>query len=373
MTFRERFVNTLRGEPVDRPPFVELGPAPYLLVRLYSDWNDHMPPGRDPRKTFGFDNVNAGKGYAAVPLDPFAVPRIPERPLAANDGYERRFIPQWGCVAKHVHVDEGSPFSGRVLEDHAVSSPDDWRRVRDAHFPLSTEGRFPEDWSDWCNQNRESDVPIALQIPEPEDGVWNLLGEDGDGGLLMSLRNRPEFVSEIAGHLSELYLLCVEKALSQAPIDMVIVSGSDLWPLAGPRAMEQHFMPFYERVVGVARESGIDLICLSTRVLMNLEWIERFMQAGVNGVRIVEMTGESHMVRDVIDRYGDTLFYIGNMDVRVLRRDRAAIATEVERGMTEAQSLRIIPCLASDHILPDVPYENYHHYVGCLRKAVFRP
>lgn len=372
MTFRERFLNTLRGRPVDRLPFVELGPAPYLLVRLFSDWDDHFSPDEDPRRAFGFDNVGAGKGYRAVPLDPFAVPRFPDRALPPDGDYVRKFIPQWGCVAKHVNVDSDNPFPSRVLEDRAVSSLDDWRRIRDAHFRLTAEGRFPEDWPEWRRKNRDAEVPIALQVPEPEDGVWNLLGDEGETGLFMAFHSHTELVSEIVEHLSRLYLLCVEKALGEARVDMVIVNGSDLWPLAGPETMERHFMPFYEKVIGLARKAGVDLICLSTRVVMELEWIDRFVQAGVNGVRLIEMTGDSRMVRDVIDRYGDALFHIGNMDVRLLNRHRDAVTAEVERGVAEAARLRLVPCLASDHILPDVPCASYRHYVECLSKAILK-
>ena len=370
MIFRERFLNALRGRPVDRPPFVELGPSPYLLVRLFSDWNERLSADDDPRRLFGFDNVEAPKGYRPVPLDQFAVPRFPQRSMPSGDAYERRFIPQWGCVAKHVAADKDSPFPSRVLEGHAVSSLDDWRRVRDAHFRLTTEGRFPDDWSHWCERSRDADVPIALCVPEPEDGAWNLLGDEGETGLLMAFHSRPELVSAIADHLSRLYLLCIEKALAEAPVDMVVLNGSDLWPFAGPRTMEKHFFPFYEKVIGLAKAAGIDLICLSTRVVMEIEWIDRFVEAGVNGVRLVEVTGESRMVRKVIDHYGDRLFYIGNMDARILALGHDAIAAEVGRGVREAKALRAVPCPASDHVLPHVPYANYRHYVECLREAI---
>ncbi len=373
MTFRERLLNTLRGRPVDRLPFVELGPAPYLLVRLFSDWNEHLAPEDDPRKVFGFDNLGAGKGYKAVPLDQFAVPRFPERAVHSDDKYERKFIPQWGCVARHAVVDKDSPFPSRVLEGHAIRSRDDWLNARDTHFRLTTNGRFPENWSDWCAQNRHASVPIALQVPEPEDGVWNLLGDEGETGLFEGFHSNPELIAEIAEHLSRLYLMCIEKALAEAPVDMVIVNGSDLWPFAGPRTMKEFFFPFYEKVIGLARNAGVDLICLSTRIVMKRDWIDLFVNAGVNGVRIVEMTGDSRLVRDVIAHYGNRLFYIGNMDGRILTRDERAITAEVRRGIAEARTLRAVPCLASDHILPDVPYAHYRHYIDTLREEVFGP
>jgi len=40
MNYRTRYLNTLRGNPVDRTPFVEA--AQLNMVRSFSDWGDYL-------------------------------------------------------------------------------------------------------------------------------------------------------------------------------------------------------------------------------------------------------------------------------------------------------------------------------------------
>ena len=67
MDYRTRFLNTLRGESVDRLPFV--GTAKFDMVRAHSDWNEHLEKGEDPRVLFRFDNARVPMGYERVPFD----------------------------------------------------------------------------------------------------------------------------------------------------------------------------------------------------------------------------------------------------------------------------------------------------------------
>lgn len=371
MTYRQRLLNTLRGDPVDRLPFVETATNPYQLVRTYSDWNEHIPADEDPRVVFGFDDASAPTWHARVPLDPYAVPRFPDRPLPPDGRYPRVLCREWGCVAKHRPPDEADPFPKRVFEDYVVNSEDDWRMVRDRHFALDTAGRFPGEWASWGTHPAEGSGPVLLDIPAPESGLWGLLGEEGEASILTGPHCCPSLIREMTEHLSELYLMCIEKALAEKEVDIAVVCGSDLWTLVGPRVMDEFFFPFHARAIELVRSHGVDLVCLSTRVAMATEWLDRFVEAGVSGIRMVEETGNGHRVRDVIDRYGDELFYIGMLDGRLLTGDRDTIDSEVRRGVRAAGKLRAVPSLHGDCVVPSVPFRNYEHYVACLRSEIF--
>jgi len=370
MDYRQRFLNTLRGKPVDRLPFVEIASDPYELVRLYSDWDRHIASDEDPRQFFGFDNASVRDGMVRVPLDAYAVPRFPARELTATDEYTRAFCAEWGCVAKHRPADENDPFSNRIFEDYVVTDAADWPRVRDAHFALSAEGRIRNAWTPPIDTTGALAGPVVLDIPAPESALWGLLGEEGEASILTGFHQRPELLKAMIAHFSELYLMCVEKALRQMPVDMALVCGSDLWTLVGPDIMKEFFLPFHVRAIKLVQSYGVGLVCLSTRVLMKLEWIDPFVRAGITGIRMVEETGDGHVVAGVIDHYGDELFYIGTTDGRVLPRGVKEIETEVARSVASAAQHRSVPCLHVDNIDPSVPFMNYAHYVRCLREQL---
>ncbi len=102
MNYRERFLNVLRGRPVDRLPFVEH--AQYDHAMLLSDWKNYVTKAAAVRRMFDFDNNSvpskAVKGTAgnilppdvfeSVPVEYAAVPRFEERALPSEDGYPRR-------------------------------------------------------------------------------------------------------------------------------------------------------------------------------------------------------------------------------------------------------------------------------------------
>lgn len=373
MNYRERFLNVLRGKAVDRLPFVEYAGDPYSMVMAYSDWGQHLPANADLRQFFGFDNAFIEpKGSAAVPLDPYAVPRFPDRKLAPIDGYPREAELAWGCVARYRPPAEADGFPIRVFEDYAVKSRDDWHQIRDERFRLTTDGRFPDDWLARCQDARQSGAPIILNVPAPESGLWGLLGEEeGDTSILMGFHCHPELMREIAAHLGELYLMCLEKALCEGIVDMLTICGSDLWTLIGPEVMTEFFMPYHVRALALARRYNVDLACLVTRVPMRTAWIDLFIDAGVTGIRMAEETGDDYVVKGLIEHCGRDLFHIGNLDGRVLTGGLNQIGDEVERGLEQAAEQRIVPSLHVNNIPPAVPFKSYAHYVDFLRQGIF--
>ncbi len=367
MDYRTRFVNSLRGNPVDRLPFVET--AKFDMVMAHSDWREHLPDGTDPRRLFGFDNASLPAGYECAPVDWYALPRFPEREIVSNDGYVRSFDGRWGRVAKRLPSAPARPWAAftRVFEGHGVSPHDDWLGARDRFRPSADE-RLPADWPEWCARSHTAIHPTAIEIPDPLTMAWNLLGPDGDSGLFVSLNDRPGLVREMVAHLGEMISICAEKVCREARIDIALI-GSDCLPILGPHAIAEFGLDSCARIFDGVRAGGVDLVCLSGRGDLR-PLVDLFRGVGANGVEYIAETGDLEYLHDLIDNYGASIFCIGCIDGRKLLEGNAAIEREVAAKAALAKQYRMLPSLQVTRILPYVTWAAYSHYATCLREAV---
>ena len=365
MDCRTRYLNQLRGEPVDRLPFLET--AKFNMAMAYrEDWRKAVRDEAEILDRFGFDNAGPSRASEAVPVDWYAVPRYEERELPSEDGYYRVIDGRYGRVLKAIPADPPRvPFRNRIFEGHVISSPSDWREVR-THFRPTTEGRFPEEWEAWCEHSHEAGYPIVLEIRDIAANIHNLMGEEL---FLISFFEIPDLVREMVKELSELTLLCIDKALREARVDMVSV-GSDVSAVIGPNVIRDYFLESEAKHIELAKSLGIDLVCIHGRGRI-LPVIEVFRSIGANGINYVMETGGTDFLDTLLNRYGDDFFVIGAIDGRVLLDDFPAIEREVDSKIALAREHRIIPTLHLTHLLPDIPCINYGHYAEYLRQAIF--
>ena len=367
MTYRERFLNTLTGTPVDRLPYIEWG----LFNRCftYSRWDRWIGSDTDPRFYFGFDNAKFMRGYEEVPVDWFAVPRF-EATALPNDGrYIRRIEPSYGQVVRELPTDPLRPMVVQVFEDHPVKGRDDWLRFKE-RFKLTTEGRFPSNWSNWCEHAKSADHPIGLLLRGPTYAASAAMGLEGDTGMLLSVYDRPELLAEILDHFLKLAMICTNKVLEDSRVDLVVLIddvGGDSGTLFGPATMKRFFLPAVASLVSLIREYGVELILLRQRGNLN-DVLDLYVSRGINGLYGVNNANGMQLGR-LLERYGDTMCFIGGIDVRVLRGSNKTIEEEVMRKVDLARRGRIIPCLGT-HILPETTFDRYRYYASALRKAI---
>jgi len=368
MTHRTRYLNKLRGEPVDRLPFVEI--AQFNMVRACSDWNEYLREDEDPRVMFGFDNAGALRGYESAPIDWYSVPRYEEVEVPSSDGYRRTLDGRYGRVVKAIPASPERPMRVRVFEGHRVATRNDWLEARE-RFRVSTEGRFPENWAAWCEHSRTAGHPIALEVADPGAIIANLMGQDGETGLYASFYDRPELIREMVAHLNEMRRVCVEKALAEAQVDMLTL-GSDLVPLIGANLIREFFLEAEAEIVSLAQSHGIDLFCVRGRGDMR-RTLGVYRDGGVNGLDYNAEAGDDDHLPDLLETYGSSVFLAACIDGRVLLKGSREIEQEVDRKVELAQRHRVIPCLHVTHVLPEVPWESYRHYAKYLRSKIIGP
>lgn len=358
MNDRERFIATVLGDAVDRPPYwLNWGP----WVSTWQRWEREGKPAHvtDHRSFMDPDQVPT-----PLPMNTGPCPRI-ERTVLEEDDETVVFMDSWGIKRRDFKGHESmSEFLEFPVKDRA-----DWEKFKEQYLnpddPRRLEGHWRDIGQDWMRKG----WPIQLGY-YPDGGVFGafrwLMGDEAG---LMALHTMPDLVHEIMDHITDVYLTVWEKAVAEVRADSV-----HLWedlcyragPLFSPKLWGEFLGPNYRRIKAFTDRHNIPVISVDTDG--NPDRITPLMiQTGVNWLFPLEVAAGCD-VNVWRDKY-PTLAFMGGIDKRVLAHGPAAIDRELERVRPAMEKGRYIPDL--DHLIPDdVSWENYHHYVKALKRLV---
>jgi len=355
LTNRERFLRTMRGEPVDRAPFFPcFGPWPETLGR----WRrEGLPPDANYAEVVGFD----GDLRHCLPLNAYLCP-MPQYEMLADEG-DTAIIVDRG-IRQRVRKDGGSmpEFLG-----YPVESREDWARVKPLLDP-DHPARFPASWREFCQGRQErTDPAYAGDLPCGFfGGPRELLGFER---LMYWLHDEPELIGEILDRLCDLWVTLFARAIADAPIDFFFVWEDMCFktgPLISPATFRRFLLPRYLRLTGMLREAEVDIIMVDSdgdpRQLVPL-WLE----AGVTCV----FPWETQMGLDITEvrRQYPTLQMIGGINKHALALGREAIDDELRKVPYMLERGRYVP--AVDHFVPpDVSWDNYRYFCERLRGLI---
>ena len=374
MDHRTRFMNCLRGLPVDRLPFIEIGGMPWCYSHMQRWDLQGIPMGSEPRLKFGFDcadEPSAVIGYERVPVDWYCVPRFPEYDLSDEGGYKRRIDGRWGQICKNAVPDDSErPIQVRIFEKPLVKTEDDWLWYKE-HLRPTPEGRYPEDWDKWVVHSQEASHPIVLHLSGFFSTLTTTIGLDEPTGMFMSFHDRPDFIHKIVSDLVEWVIGVSDKALSEAQIDMAILGeqiAGDEGPMIGPRQVQEFFLDGYRQIVEHLNSHGIDMIMFSADG-NSAPFVDMLTDIGIKGFFGVPKEMDPAGMRT---RHGDELAIIGGIDRWALVKSKVDIKREVDRIMQLARRGSFIPCLSAG-VLPETSLDNYRYYADYLRKQIMEP
>lgn len=365
MTDRERFVNYMLGEPVDRPPFwLFWGPWP----STWKMWrSEGMPPElsgiehvHELRQALGGDTVPQ-----SIPVNCGPCPKVQETVIEENERW-RVFIDNWGIKRRDLKT----TMSMSEFLSFPVRSREDWEKYKAERLDPNHPDRLAGDWEDQCVQWMNRGWPI--QLGDYPDGIfgtvrWLL----GDEDCLTAFYTQPDLVHDIMNHMTMLYLTVFKKVASRVRVDVIHI-WEDMCgrqgPLISPRLWEEFMGPCYQRIHAFAREHGIPLISVDTDGNPGLI-IPPMMRSGVNFVFPFEVAAGCD-VNEYRNRF-PSLGMMGGIDKRELAKDHIAIERELDRIRPAFERGRYIPDL--DHGVPDdVSWDNFHYYTGRLRSLVMQ-
>ncbi len=348
---RDRFLRTMRYQPVDHPPLIV--PAPWPTAR--KRWEaEGLPEGVDLYDYFELPQLkNVQLKLETVLYPPFQETIIEETDefvIKVNrDGVKEKNFRNGASMPEFIEY----PIKG--LESL------DWLREK---LNPETPGRFT---IDWLEQAKKAQADGALLLLNGGMYFGFLNERMGTEALMMTYFDAPEFIHEV----NELQCTLCERALTEAigkiqidfigyHEDMAYKNGS----MISMNMFREFMTPYYRRIEKIVRPAGIDLQMLDCDGNI-WELIPLWLELGINILCPMEVAAGMDVVA-LRREFGKDLLMLGGFDKRILAAGKKEIELELERLRPVIEGGGYIPTI--DHgTPPDVSLTNVCHYVQCLK------
>lgn len=359
MTHRERWMRTMRFEPVDHVPDEEFG----YWDNTLSLWHEQgLPEEIDSNEKadlyFGF------APRAQVPVNQDLLP-----------GFERLVLEERG---EHVLIQDehGATCeihrSGRDSIPHFVDfrlkGREEWEREFKPRLDPDDPRRRPEgtSWERLKGEWRERDYPLGIGIGSLYGRMRDWMGFER---AAMMVYDDPGLVEEIMERITHVVLRTIEWAAPQAEIDfgagwedMCFNKGS----MISPETFERLMVPRYRRITELLKRHGCEIVYTDCDGNIN-QLVPLWLEAGINCMFPVEVAAGSDPVA-LRERYGSGVLLLGGVNKRALIEGKEAIREELKRIEPYVKEGGWIPHV--DHRVPaDVTLENYRYYLALKRET----
>lgn len=369
MTNRERAMNILHYKSVDRMPAVHFGYWDDLLV----EW--------------------AGQGK--IPKD-FAVPFVDggeiDRELdkiigwdfnwyttvgtknGLRPGFERKVLEVLPDGSQRVQNGKG------VIERikpgiTSIPSEDDYTlkdreafetlyRPKMQFFPERVDTEFFKNF----NETRRTDIPIGLHLGSVMGEIRDITSVVGMGYLLYD--EDEDLFADIVDTYAEMQYKCVEAALATGAKfdfahyweDICFRNG----PLLSPDKFDELTAKHYKKRNDLCHKYGIDIISLDCDGVTE-KLLPTWFNSGVNTMFPIEIGVWGDQFEAARNKFGRGMLGVGGMDKTALRKDKAAVDSEIERMKRLASLGGFIPC--PDHrLMPGTKFELVQYYAEEIKK-----
>lgn len=364
MTERQRFNATMHYQERDRCPICDFG----FWTETLDVWHEQGLPKtvtyHDYNAVhtdvwFGMDSYTGGPGEHVDLLPAFEYKVLEDRGdheiVQNGDGVVLLQKKVMGSIPHHV--------------SHTLVDRDSWNK----HFkwrldPTSCE-RYPKDWDAavaiWRDENREHCVTLSGGSLFGRLRDWM-----GMENIVLVPYDDPEWFGEMVETLADCIYYTLERVLDTGGK----FDGCSMWedmcysggPLLNPKHFKEYMVPQYRRINDLLRKHGVDVCWLDCDGKIDA-LIPLWLEAGVNCMFPIEVgTWGGDPVR-YRREYGKDLLLMGGFDKHILAKSKEAITAEVERLTPTVEEGGFIP-FADHRVPPDVPYENYLHYLREARR-----
>ncbi len=353
MTSRERFHATFRYENPDRVFLMQqwvFGDTRQRWLREGMPWDTHFA------SYFGFDRMEM------IPIETGQLPELDWKTIESGPGW-------------HVREDE---FGGRMKcwTDRGIGMPqwltypvrgrETWERLKKRLNP-DAPNRYPEYWDDIKRTYKTRDYPLGIHAGSFYGWIRNLVGMEH---LALWYWDCPDLVHEMTEYMADFMLKLIDRALNEIPDidyalmweDMAMKTGS----LISPKLFREFMLEPLKRVTKTLNEYGIDIIMLDCDGNVD-ELIPLWLEANVNLMFPLEVAAGCDALK-YREQFGQDLLLLGHIDKRALRDG-------CTKKDVEDEVMSKVPALIAqggfspmvDHAVPpDVPYENFKHYLDLV-------
>ena len=354
MTDRERFLATMRYQPVDRVPYWEFGAWPETRERWQRE-------GYDPENPRFVTDRKITKNWF-LPHPPF------EHEVVEEDDNTVLYVNHEGILMRER---KDNPYSSMPqFVRFPVETREDFRKFWQERMQPDLSARIGPDWKEQLGDLRDRDYLLVV-FPDRWGGFFgplrNLVGVER---LCMMFYDAPAFVGEMMDADADFLIQMMDQILEYTDVDvfgfwedMAYKTG----PLISPHLVRKYMLPRYRRVVDFVMSRGVEFICLDSDGDCS-SLIPMWLEAGINILYPFEVQCGMDVVKTRRE-YGRDLRMWYGVDKRALAKGPRAISAELARVAPVVEDGGYVP--GTDHsIPPDVSYANYRHYMKAMRNML---
>ena len=357
MTDRQRFVNQMHFQPIDRCFNMEFG----YWEDNFSEWDIFVENGirsnSEADRFFGFDRFEgfSGKIWMNPTFSETVIGETESTLIKRNKD---------GLLAE-IRKD-GKSTIPHYLES-SVITPEDWKRVKERRFRRDDPDRRIDIDTLKAMHPPDRDYPLGVHCGSMIGRIRNILTFEG---LAYAVYDHPEMVEDMV----ETACVLTEDMLDQVlgEIDFDYASGwEDICFKNGPIVSLDFFtnvvVPRYERIGTRLHAAGIDLWYTDcdgdVRPLLR-----GFLETGINCLFPYEVNSCAHPW-ELLKEYGKSLRIMGGVDKMELAKGPEAIKVYLESLVPAVQRGGYIP-FCDHRCPPNVKPEDYLYYLD-LKEAMF--
>lgn len=371
MNDRERAMAVLRYETYDRLPIVHFGFWDETLEKWHreghitraeaEEWEDGNRYDDSITDKLGFDfdwARNVGETGGSGSLHPGFERKVLEE---TEDGF-KKVLNEDGAVV--LERDGAGSIPAEV--DHVLKGRREWEEL---YLPRL---QYTDERIDWekmtALKDMERDKPLGIYCGSLFGQIRNWLGLTGVSYLYV---DDEDLYDEIINTVGDLCYRVTEAILDTG----VRFDFAHFWedicfkngPLVTPRVFDEKVGPHYQRITGLLKSHGIDIVSLDCDGMIDA-LIPTWIHNGVNTMFPIEVGTWNASIKPWRETYGRELRGVGGMNKTVFSQDYAAVDREIERLRPLVDLGGYIPC--PDHrIAPDAEWDNVRYYCERMRSA----
>ena len=221
--------------------------------------------------------------------------------------------------------------------------------------------RFQERYHSICRKYPE-ELPTTGIYITMISGLLEIFGWDM---MLLAHGTSPERFGDMANRYAS-WIQQYFDALAKTDVRVVMVHDDIVWSSGAfvhPEWYRKYVFPNYRKYLAPLIDSGKRIVFTSDGNFT--QFIDDIAECGVHGFCMEPMTDMSY----IAEKYGQTHFFIGNADTRVLLSGtKPQIRAEVERCMTIGKKCPGFFMAVGNHIPANTPVENALYYDEVYRE-----
>ncbi|MGQ9731227.1 MAG: uroporphyrinogen decarboxylase family protein [Candidatus Zipacnadales bacterium] len=378
MTPRERFRALVKGEPVDRMPYVFGGPR----ASTFAAWRKQGLSEEQQRNWAGFIGADPVMGIGKVYCGP--VPPFPEEVIEERGNY-RIWRDHWGVKRLDAINQPTDGFVTRSYLEHFVKDRATWMEMREHFDPHSPERTGPggdgapltdlnpnryrhighgPNWWNLVDQCNNGDAPVFLTVA---GFYWTLRDMCGFEGLSMMFYDNPTLVHEMMEYWAWFLMELLDEPLRKIKVDKVCLNEDMAYKgksMISPAHIREFMLPHYKRLNAFFKERGVEVLEMDSDGY-NADIIRVMYPEGFDGISPMEIAAGNDPETYLREYPG--IYLAGGIDKRELRFDKKRARVEIAKRYSAARKYgRYLPTV--DHgVPPDVPLRTFLYLVELIK------